>query len=46
MDITRELRNKILRCYDNGWSVENIMGICRCNKESVRQALKSKGITI
>ena len=44
--ITRELRNQILRCWQNGWQVTNIMAICRCNKEAVRQALKSKGITL
>lgn len=44
--ITRELRNRILRCWQNGWQVSNIMQICRCNKEAVRQALKSKGITL
>ena len=44
--ITRELRNQILRCWNNGWQVTNIMAICRCNKEAVRQALKSKGITL
>lgn len=44
--ITKELRNQILRCWQNGWQVTNIMAICRCNKEAVRQALKSKGITL
>lgn len=44
--ITRELRNKILRCWQNGWQVSNIMQICGCNKEAVRQALRSKGITL
>lgn len=44
--ITRELRNQILRCWQNGWQVTNIMAICRCNKEAVRQALRSKGITL
>ncbi len=44
--ITRELRNQILRCWKNGWQVSNIMQICFCNKEAVRQALKSKGITL
>lgn len=43
--ITRELRNQILRCWQNGWQVTNIMAVCRCNKEAVRQALRSKGIT-
>ena len=44
--ITRELRNQILRCWQNGWQVSNIMQICGCNKETVRQALRSKGITL
>lgn len=44
--ITRELRNQVLRCWQNGWQVLNIMQICRCNKEAVRQALRSKGITL
>ena len=44
--ITRELRNQILRCWNNGWQVTNIMAVCRCNKEAVRQALRSKGITL
>ena len=44
--ITKELRNQILRCWQNGWQVTNIMAICRCNKEAVRQALRSKGITL
>ncbi len=44
--ITKELRNQILRCWTNGWQVSNIMQICRCNKEAVRQALRSKGITL
>ena len=44
--ITKELRNQILRCWQNGWQVSNIMQICRCNKEAVRQALRSKGITL
>lgn len=44
--ITRELRNRILRCWQNGWQVTNIMAVCRCNKEAVRQALRSKGITL
>ena len=44
--ITRELRNQILRCWNNGWQVGNIMAVCRCNKEAVRQALRSKGITL
>ena len=44
--ITKELRNQILRCWNNGWQVTNIMAICRCNKEAVRQALRSKGITL
>ena len=44
--ITRELRNQVLRCWQNGWQVTNIMAICRCNKEAVRQALRSKGITL
>lgn len=44
--ISRELRNRILRCFKNGWQVSNIMAICHCNKESVRQALRSKGITL
>ena len=44
--ITRELMNQILRCWQNGWQVTNIMAICRCNKEAVRQALRSKGIAL
>ena len=44
--ITKELRNQILRCWQNGWQVTNIMAVCRCNKEAVRQALRSKGITL
>ena len=44
--ITKELRNQILRCWQNGWQVTNIMAIYRCNKEAVRQALRSKGITL
>ena len=44
--ITKELRNQILRCWNNGWQVTNIMAVCRCNKEAVRQALRSKGITL
>lgn len=44
--ITRELRNRIMRCWQNGWQVSNIMQICGCNKDAVRQALKSKGITL
>ena len=44
--ITRELRNRILRCWTNGWQVSNIMQMCECNKDAVRQALKSKGITL
>ena len=44
--ITKELRNQILRCWNNGWQVRNIMAVCRCNKEAVRQALRSKGITL
>jgi hypothetical protein len=44
--ITKELRNQILRCWTNGWQVSNIMQICRCNKEAVRQALRWKGITL
>ena len=44
--ITRELMNQILRCWQNGWQVTNIMAISRCNKEAVRQALRSKGITL
>ena len=44
--ISREFRNRILRCWKNGWQVSNIMAICRCNKEAVRQALRSKGITL
>jgi hypothetical protein len=44
--ITKELRNQILRCWQNGWQVTNIMAVCCCNKEAVRQALRSKGITL
>lgn len=44
--ITKELRSRILRCWTNGWQVSNIMWICDCNKEAVRQALRSKGITL
>ena len=44
--ITRDPKNRILRCWQNGWQVTNIMVICRCNKEAVRQALRSKGITL
>ena len=44
--ISKELRNQILRCWQNGWQVSNIMAICRCNKEAVREALRSKDITL
>lgn len=44
--ISKELRNQILRCWQNGWQVSNIMAICRCNKQAVRDALRSKGITL
>ena len=44
--ITKELKNQILRCWQNGWQVSNIMAICRCNKQAVREALRSKGITL
>jgi len=44
--ISKELRNQILRCWQNGWQVSNIMAICRCNKQAVREALRSKGITL
>ena len=44
--ITKEERNKILRCWTNGWQVGNIMTVCHCTKEAVRQALRSKGITL
>ena len=44
--IPKELRSQILRCWQNGWQVTNIMAVCRCNKEAVRQALRSKGITL
>ncbi len=40
------LRGQILRCWQNGWQVANIMQICGCTKDDVRQALKAKGITL
>ena len=40
------LRSQILRCWKNGWQVGNIMTVCHCTKEDVRQALRSKGITL
>ena len=43
---SREQKNPILRCWQNGWQVKNIMQICRCTKDDVRQALRSRGITL
>lgn len=45
-NISRDLRTRILRCWENGWQVCNIMKLCGCTKDDVRQALKAKGIPL